>query len=75
MLTAQTACAQINAFWLPVSDNRSWLDIRQPASLGMLFRVAYSVTKVCCFSTEFTFISQMINSFHQSKLVLTTVVE
>ena len=63
MLTAQTAGTQIKPLWLPTNHNRSWLNIRQPASSGMLFRVAYPMTEVYCFATYIALCSQMIDSF------------
>jgi hypothetical protein len=69
MLTAQAAGTQIEPFRFPIKHNRSWLNIRQPASSGMLFRVAYPMTEVCCFATEVTFCSQMVNSFSTNETV------
>jgi hypothetical protein len=69
MLTAQAAGTQIELFRFPIKHNRSWLNIRQPASSGMLFRVAYPMTEVCCFATDVAFRSQMVNSFFTSETV------
>jgi hypothetical protein len=63
MLTAQAAGTQIKLFRFPIKHNSSWLDIRQPASSGMLFRVAYPMTEVYCFATDIAFCSQMVDSF------------
>jgi hypothetical protein len=67
MLTAQAAGTQIEPFGFPIKHNRSWLNIRQPASSGMLFRVAYPMTEVCCFAADVAFRSQMVNSFSISE--------
>jgi hypothetical protein len=63
MLTAQAAGTQIKLFRFPIKHNSSWLNIRQPASSGMLFRVAYPITEVYCFATYIALCSQMIDSF------------
>jgi len=63
MLTAKTAGTQIKPFWFPIKQNRSWLNIRQPAPSGVLLRVAYPMAKVYCFATDVAFCSQIINSF------------
>jgi len=62
MLTAQAAGTQIKLFWFSINHDSSCLNIRQPASSGMLFGVAYPVTEVCCFATDIAFCSQMVNS-------------
>jgi hypothetical protein len=69
MLTAQAAGTQIDSFWFPIKYNRSWLDIGQPASSGMLFRVAYPVAEVCCFATDVAFCSQIVNSFSTNESI------
>jgi hypothetical protein len=66
MLTAQAAGAQINLLRFSINHNSGCLNIRQPASSGMLFRVAYPVTEVGCFATDIAFCSQMVNSFSSS---------
>jgi hypothetical protein len=63
MSVAQAAGTQIKLFRFSVEHNSSWLDIRQPASSGMLFRVAYPITEVYCFATYIAFCSQMVDSF------------
>jgi hypothetical protein len=62
MLTAQAASTQINLFRFSINHDSSRLNIRQPAPFGVLFRVAYPVTGVCCLATDIAFRSQMINS-------------
>jgi hypothetical protein len=62
MLTAQAAGTQIKLFWFSINNDSGFLNIRQPASSGMLFGVAYPVTEVCCFATDIAFCSQMVNS-------------
>jgi len=63
MLTAQATSTQIKLFLFSINHYRSWLNIRQPASSGMLFRVAYPMTEVYCFATYIALCSQMIDSF------------
>ena len=66
MLTAQAAGTQINLFRFPVQHNRSGLDIGHPPSLGVLLRVAYPISKVCCFATDVAFCSQNVKLlFHK----------
>jgi hypothetical protein len=67
MLTAQAAGTQIKLLRFSINHDSGWLNIRQPASSGMLFRVAYPVTEVCCFATDIAFCSQMVNSFSSSR--------
>jgi hypothetical protein len=62
MLTAQAAGTQIKLLGFSFDHDSSRLNVRQPASFGMLFRVAYPVTRVCCFATDIAFCSQMVNS-------------
>jgi len=69
MLTAQAAGTQIKLFRFPIKHNSSWLNIRQPASSGVLFRVAYPVTEVCCFATDIAFCSQVVNSLFANEIV------
>jgi hypothetical protein len=69
MLTAQAAGTQIKLFRFPIKHNSSWLNIRQPASSGVLFRVAYPVTEVCCFATDIAFCSQVVNSLFTNEIV------
>ena len=69
MLTAQAAGTQVKLFRFPVEHDCSGLDIGQPASFGMLLRVAYLITEVCCFATEVAFCSQTINSFFTMTLL------
>jgi hypothetical protein len=63
MLTAQAAGTQVKLLRFSIKHNSSWLNVRQPASSGMLFRVAYPVTEVSCLATDIAFRSQMVNSF------------
>jgi len=67
-MTAQTTSTQIKPLRFSINHNRSWLDIRQPASSGMLFGVAYSITKVCGFATDITFCSQILTPFPPLRL-------
>jgi hypothetical protein len=69
MLTAQAAGTQIKLLWFSIKHNSGWLNIRQPASSGMLFRVAYPMTEVYCFATDIAFCSQMVNSFFTNETV------
>ena len=68
MLTAQAAGTQIKLFRFPVNHNCSGLDIGEPASFGMLLRMAYPMAKVCRFATDIAFCSQAVNSFSQMRL-------
>ena len=67
MLTAQALGTQIKLVWFPIKKNRGPLDIRQPASPGMLLRMAYPMAEVCLFATDITFCSQIANSFSESR--------
>jgi hypothetical protein len=69
MLTAQTAGTQIKLLRFSIKHNSSWLNIRQPASSGVLFRVAYPVTEMCCFAADIAFCSQMVDSFFTNEIV------
>ena len=67
MLATKTPGTQIKPFPLAVNDDCSWLDIRQPASLGILLGVAYLIAKMDCFSAKVAFSSQIVNSFFTSQ--------
>jgi len=69
MLTAQTAGTQINLLRLPVNYNSGWLDIGQPASPGMLLRMAYPMAEMCRFATDIAFCSQIVNSFSTNETI------
>lgn len=66
MLITQALGTQIELFWFTVEDDGSSLNIRHPASPGMLFRMAYPMAEVCRFATDITFCSQIANSFSLS---------
>jgi hypothetical protein len=55
MLAAQAAGTQIKLFLFPFEHNGSWLDVGQPASSGMLLRMAYPMAEVCRFATDIAF--------------------
>jgi len=67
MLSAQALGTQIKLFWFPVKKNGSPLYIRQPAPPGMLLRMTYPMAEVCRFATDIAFISQIANSFSESR--------
>jgi hypothetical protein len=67
MLTAQALGTQIKLFWFPIKKNRGSLNIGQPASPGMLLRMAYPMAEVCLFVTDIAFCSQIANSFSESR--------
>jgi len=67
MLTAQALCTQIKLFWFSIEKNGRALNIRHPASPGMLLRVAYPMAEVCRFATNIAFCSQIDNSFYLSR--------
>jgi hypothetical protein len=69
MLTAQAAGTQIKLFRFPVQHNCSGLDIGQPASFGMLLRMAYPIAEMCCFATDVAFCSQTVNSFFTNETI------
>ncbi len=67
MLTAQTAGTQIEPFLFSIKDNSRWLNIRKPASSGMLLRMAYPMAEVYCFATYIASCRQIVNSFSASR--------
>ncbi len=69
MLTAQAAGTQIKLFWFTVKHNCSWLDIGQPASSGMLLRMAYPMAEMCGFAADVAFCSQTVNSFFTNETI------
>jgi hypothetical protein len=69
MLTAQAAGTHIKLFRFPIKHNCSWLDIGQPASSGMLLRMAYPMAEVYRFATDIAFCSQIVNSFSADEAV------
>jgi hypothetical protein len=69
MLTAQAAGTQVKLFLFTVKHNCSGLDIGQPASSGMLLRMAYPMAKVYRFATDIAFCSQTVNSFFTNETV------
>ncbi len=66
MLSAQAAGTQIKLLRFSINHDSGCLNIRQPASSGMLFRMAYPITEVCCFAADIAFCSQMVNSLSRS---------
>ncbi len=63
MLGAQTPCAQVEPFAFAVDTYGDRLNVGQPAPSGMLHRMAHSVAKVSCLSTNVTLLSQFTNSY------------
>ncbi len=69
MLSAQTPCTEIEPFAFTVNTDGDWLDVGQPSPSGMLHRMAHSVTKVSCLTTDVTFPSQFgDSSWYQCQL-------
>jgi hypothetical protein len=46
MLSAEASGAQVESFGLTIYDDSNRVNIRYPASIGTVFRVAYIVTKL-----------------------------
>jgi hypothetical protein len=53
VLGAEASGADVDFSWLSLYHNRSSLDIRQPASVGMLFGVAYTMPELSLFTANF----------------------
>jgi len=51
MLSAQASGAQVESFLFTIYNNSNWVNIRYPATLSMVFGVAYIMTKLGCFAT------------------------
>ena len=67
MLTAQTLSTQIELCGFTVDHNSSSLNIRQPATSGMLFRMAYPMAEVHRFATDIAFCRQMNYSLYLNR--------
>ncbi len=50
MLSAQASSAQVKSFWLTIYGDSSSVDIRQPAPVGVAFRMAHIVAELGRFS-------------------------
>ena len=54
MLSTKASSADVDLSFFPLYGNCSWVDVRQPASLGMSFRVAYAMSKLNSLATNIT---------------------
>ena len=46
MLSAQASGTQVKSFWLTVYSDSNWVNIRQPATVGVAFRMADFMTEL-----------------------------
>jgi hypothetical protein len=46
VLSAQASGAQVKSFWLTVYSDSNWVNIRYPATVGVAFRMADTMTEL-----------------------------
>ncbi len=74
IVAMQTSGAYIEPFRFPLNCKRCRLNIGQPTTSGMLFRMAYIISEVYSFSTYIAFPGQVFASL-ADKINLTKVVK
>ena len=52
--SAQAPCTQVNLGLFPIDIYRRRMDVRQPFTVGMSFRMAYVMTELWRFTANFT---------------------